>query len=315
MQNGKFSITIFYYFAEKTVKKGRCLAPLETYPGMLYADPMTLTVRNNYFRSGIVLSLLALVTILSLSFIIFSAYPPAGAAATRSAGLFQPLISRFFTAHPYVPFVTMLGSVLYAFITMILIYYFFEKTQSPEILFFALFVTSFAFEALRVMVPLVLVYNLPSVYLVMSTRVLLIARYFGLFSLLAASIYAAGLGEQKQGNIIFIIVIAAMIVALGVPVDSLAWDSSLMMVSGYTSMLKIVEAGIALIAAVSFFISAYSRGSNEYIFIGIGSLLAFLGRLTLLSADTWITPLPGMVLLAAGTWIICVQLHRVYLWL
>jgi hypothetical protein len=106
-----------------------------------------------------------------------------------------------------------------------------------------------------------------------------------------------------------------MIIALGVPVDGLAWDSSLMMVYGYTPMLKMVEAGVVLISAASFFISAYSRGSREYIFIGLGSLLAFWGRSILLTADTWITPLPGLALLAAGTWIICIQLHRVYLWL
>ncbi|GHV76354.1 hypothetical protein AGMMS49942_11750 [Spirochaetia bacterium] len=287
---------------------------LEPKAGMFYADPMTISVRNIYFRVGISLSVLTLVTALSLSFIVFSVYPQVGAAAIQSADLFQSLISRTF-ASPYISFVTMLSSVLYAFITMILIYYFFEKTQSPEILFFALFAASFAFEALRVMVPLAAVDNLPSVYLVMSSRVLLIARYFGVFSLFAASVYAAGLGEQKQGNIVFIIAIAAMIIALGVPIDGLAWDSSLMMVSGYTDMLKMVEVVIGLITALSFFISAHSRGSNEYIFIGIGSLLAFLGRSVLLTADTWITPLPGLALLAAGTWIICVQLHRVYLWL
>ncbi|GHV73237.1 hypothetical protein AGMMS49940_05390 [Spirochaetia bacterium] len=276
---------------------------------------MTLTVRNIYFKSGVALSLLALVTTLSLSFSIFPAYPQVGAAAVRSASLLQPLISPHFAAHPYVSFVTMLSSILYAFITMILIYYFFEKTQSPEILFFALFVTSFAFEALRIMVPLAAVNNLPGVYLVMASRVLLIARYCGVFSLFAASVYAAGLGEQKQGNIVFIILIAAMVIALGVSVDGLAWDSSLMMVSGYTTMLRMVEAGIVLITMISFFISAYSRGSREYVFIGIGSLLVFLGRSVLLTADTWITPLPGLALLATGTWLICVQLHRVYLWL
>jgi hypothetical protein len=216
---------------------------------------------------------------------------------------------------PYVAFATMVSSVLYALITMIFVYYFFEKTQSPEILFFAFFVVSFAFESLRVMVPLRVILDLPSLYLLLSSRVMLFARSFGIFSLFAASVYAAGLGEQKQGNIVFIIAIAAMITALGVPIDSLTWDSSLMMLYGYTAMLKMMEAGIVLITMLSFFISAYSRGSKEYIFIGIGSLLVFWGRAVLLSADTWITPLPGMILLMVGTWIICDQLHRVYLWL
>jgi hypothetical protein len=87
------------------------------------------------------------------------------------------------------------------------------------------------------------------------------------------------------------------------------------MVCGYASMLKMVEVGIMLIALLSFLVAAYSRGSREYVFIGIGSLLAFWGRTALLSADTWLTPLPGLALLVAGTWIVCVQLHRVYLWL
>jgi hypothetical protein len=276
---------------------------------------MTLAARNNYFRIGIALSFLSLALTLGLSFITFPVYPEVGATAIRTTGMFQFLVSRFFQPQAYVPLATMAVSVLYAFIAMVLIYYFFEKTQSPEILFFALFVSAFAFEGLRVMVPLKEVYDLPVFYLVLGSRTLLFARFFGIFSLFAASVYAAGLGEQKQGNIVFVIVIAALIVALGAPIDGLAWDSSLMLIRGYPSMLKMAEVGIMFITMISFFISAYSRGSREYIFIGIGSFLVFLGRAMLFSTDTWITPLPALLLLAGGTWISCVQLHHVYLWL
>jgi hypothetical protein len=276
---------------------------------------MTLSERNNYFRIGIVLSFLSLIVILALSFTSFSAYPQVGAAAVRTTGIFQSLVSRFFQPQAYVPLVTMICSALYAFVAMILIYYFFEKTQSPEILFFGLFVSAFAFEGLRIAAPLKAVYDLPSLYLILGARALLFARFFGIFSLFAASVYAAGLGEQKQGNIVFIVAIAALVVALGSPIDSLAWDSSLMMIHGYSSMLKMAEAGIMLITMISFFISAYSRGSKEYIFIGAGSLLVFLGRAMLFTSDTWITPLPALLLLAGGTWLSCVQLHYVYLWL
>jgi hypothetical protein len=276
---------------------------------------MTLSARNNYFRMGIALSFLSLVVTIALSFATFPVYPQLGAEAIRTTGMFQSLISRFFEPQAYASLATMISSVLYAFIAMILIYYFFEKTQSPEILFFALFVSAFAFEGLRVLAPLRAVYDLPAFYLVLSSRILLFARFFGIFALFAASVYAAGLGEQKQGIIVFIIAIAALVVALGSPIDGLAWDSSLMMLRGYPSMLKMVEVGIMLITMISFFISAYSRGSREYIFIGIGSFLVFAGRAMLFSTDTWITPLPALLLLAGGTWISCVQLHRVYLWL
>jgi hypothetical protein len=65
----------------------------------------------------------------------------------------------------------------------------------------------------------------------------------------------------------------------------------------------------------SFFISAWSKGTPEYAAVSLGSFLAFAGRNILLSSDTWIGPLPGLLLLAAGLWVICTKLHQVYLWL
>jgi hypothetical protein len=209
----------------------------------------------------------------------------------------------------------MAGAVIYAFVTLILIYYFFEKTQSPEILFFALFVLSLSFEGMRLMAPLQKIHQIPALYLLMASRALLFGRFFGIFSLFAASVYAAGLEMQKQQNIIMIIALVTLVITLGVPIDILSWDTSYCMISGFPSMFRMVEAGVLFITTLSFFISAYSRGSRDYVLIGAGSFLVFLGRSLLLSADTWATPLPGLLALIAGTYFICTRLHKVYLWL
>jgi hypothetical protein len=216
---------------------------------------------------------------------------------------------------PYVPFISMAGALVYSLLSIILIYYFFEKTQSQEILFFSLFVISFAVEGIRIVIPLRVLYAFPNVYCVMAARVLVFGRYFGLFSLFAAGVCAAGLEVQKQQNAVTVIALAALAIALGIPVDGLSWDSSLNMLTGYGNMFMIVEGGLLLFMVISFFIAAHNRGSKEYIFIGIGALLAFLGRDVLLFADAWITPLPGLAILAAGTWFFCTKLHQVYLWL
>lgn len=102
---------------------------------------------------------------------------------------------------------------------------------------------------------------------------------------------------------------------MGTPIDGLSWDSTLSLINGYTSMFKLVEIGIILITTVSFFVSAYTRSTREYLFIGIGTLLVYMGRSLLFTADTWVTPFPGLAILMVGTWFICHQLHRVYLWL
>jgi hypothetical protein len=283
---------------------------------MIYAFLMTLQVRNNCFKAAIVCSALALALIGAAAFKTIPAYPTAAAgAAQRSSGPIRGLAAAFLNPAPYVPFVSTLGAVIYALVTTILIFYFFEKTQSPEILFVSLFVISLAFECIRVMVPLKAALEFSNEYLVMTARVLVFGRFFGLFSLFAAAICAAGLRMEKQQDVVFITATAALIIALGIPIDSLAWDSALNMVSGYASMFLVVEAGVILITMASFFVSAYMRGTKEFFFVGIGTFLAYLGRHILLNADTWITPLPGLAILSVGTWFICTRLHRVYLWL
>ncbi|MDR2019693.1 MAG: hypothetical protein LBQ14_02895 [Treponema sp.] len=276
---------------------------------------MTLLERNWYFKAGIFLSVAALGLVIVTAYMILPVYPMLTAGGQRSSGLVQSLLSRFFQPAPYVPFITILASVVYSLVTAVLIYYFFEKTQSPEILFVVFFILSFAFEAARIMVPIRMKFELPGVFLVMAWRALLFGRYFGIFSLFAASVYAAGLQIQKQGSFIFVITAAALVIALGVPIDGLSWESNLSMISGYSSMFRLVETGIATITVISFFIAAHSRGSREYTFIGIGALLVYTGRYLLLTADTWVTPFPGLIILGLGTWFIANYLHRVYLWL
>jgi hypothetical protein len=277
---------------------------------------MTLSVRNNCFKAGIALSALSLAAAAAASFVAIPAYPEAASlAARRSSGMFQGLLESLGPSAPYVPFATMLGAVLYSLISIILIYFLFEKTQSQEILFFSLFVISLAFESIRAVIPLKIIYGFPTVYCVMAARVLVFGRYFGLFSLFASSVCASGLETQKQRNTIIIIVLTAMAIAMGIPVDGLFWDSCLIMLTGYRSMFAIVEGGLLFFTVVSFFVAAYNRSSRDYIFIGIGALLAFTGRNILLYADAWIPPLPGLVILAAGTWFFCTRLHQIYLWL
>ncbi|MCL2070120.1 MAG: hypothetical protein FWH19_03950 [Treponema sp.] len=276
---------------------------------------MTLSARNSFFKGGIILSAISLGLVAAGGYFLFSAYPEAAASASmRTHGLIQWIISGLVQPSAYVPYWSMLGAVAYSLISIILIFYFFEKTQAPEILFFAFFAMSMSFEIVRMVVPLKEVLPFPAIYLISSSRILIFGRYFGLFSLFAAGVYAAGLDVQKQQNVFFLSVLAAMIIAMNVPIDSLVWDSSFVLLSGYRSMFSMVELGILLVTVTSFFVSAYIRSSKSYIIIGIGAIMAFAGRNMLLLSDTWITPLPGLLILAAGTWLACIRLHREYLW-
>jgi hypothetical protein len=281
-----------------------------------YAENMTLSGRNSVFQAGILLTALCALFVASAAFVTLPACPALAAEVVRrSEGFFHAIIGRFLQTNLFAVHASIAGAVLYALIALILIYHSFETTQSPEILFVAFFAGSFAAEAARLILPLGLIYEIPGLYLLMASRILLFSRYFGIFSLFVASVFAAGLEVQGYRTVILTITTATLIIALGVPIDTQTWDSSLNMINGYVSLFRLIETSVVLFTVISFFIAAYSRGSKEYAVIGTGALLVFFGRNLLLHADTWASPVPGILLLSFGTWFICVRLHRIYLWL
>jgi len=277
---------------------------------------MTLSTRNIIFKGGIIIAALSLILVASGGYFAYPAFPGAAASATiRSGGIIQKLVSDLAKPSSYIPLWTMLGAAAYSLISIILIYHFFEKTQSPEILFIGFFVISLTFEFARLIIPLKAVFPLPAFFSIAASRALFFGRYFGLFSLFASGVYAAGMDAQKQQSFLLMLILAAMVIAINVPMDTFVWDSTFMVWTGYRFMFSVVEAVVLALTIANFLVSAFTRGSKSYVLIGIGVFLAFAGRSILINSDTIITVLPGLIILSAGTWCICARLHLEYLWL
>jgi len=276
---------------------------------------MTLSERNAFFKAGIAFCAVSTLLILAASFIIVPVYQTMGENSYRPAGFFQVFISRFLEVDYIAVHSSVVMAVLFSIIGIILIYSFFEHTTAPEILYIAFFTVSLSFEAIRLILPLRLIYDIPSFYILIALRVLLFARYFGIFSLFAASIYAAGLEVQKSRNTIMIIFIAALAIIFSVPINTQIWDTSLNMINGYISMFRLIEAVVFITTVISFFIAVKVRGSKYYSYIGVGVMLALIGRNLLLGADNWVCPVLGILLLSIGTWFVCSKLHKIHLWL
>ncbi len=277
---------------------------------------MTLAARNKVFLISLMISFLPLIPIgIYLTRLLPALAGTLAAAGQRSTGVLQLLTAPLLAASPLVPLIAILAAVGYALASLLLIYLFFEKTQSSEILFLALFALTFSLEGLRLLTPLSGHLELPTAYSVGAARVLVFGRHFGLFSLFISGVYAAGFGFQKYGNLILILAVTALMVSSGVPMDGLSWDSAFTMVPGYNSMFVLVEIGIGLITASSFIVAAYARGSTEFGHAAVGSVLLFLGRDGLIRADNWLALPVALGCLVAGTWLVTTRLHRYYLWL
>jgi len=233
----------------------------------------------------------------------------------RPAGFFQALTGFFLEHNYYAVHVSLIMSVLFSLLGIILILYFFERTSAPEILYISFFTISLSFEVIRLILPLHFIFNFPSIYVRVATLVLFFARYFGIFSLFSASICAAGLKVQKTRNVIFLIIVAALLIIFGIPIDVLNWDTSLNMVNGYSSLFRMIELTVYLTTMISFLIAAKTRDSKEYTYVATGIILALFGRNILLNTDNWISPVCGILTLSFGTWFLCSKLHKIHLWL
>jgi len=276
---------------------------------------MTLSERNVFFKAAIAFSAISAILTLAVSYMIVPFYKTIMENTRRPGDIVQFFLGRLLEPNYYAVHTSLTALVIFSLVVLILILLFFEQTSTQEILYFAFFFLSFSFEIIRLILPLHLIYTIPTFYILLLLRVLLFARYFGIFSMVAASLCAAGLEVQANRNLIMILIAGALIITIGVPIDTQSWDTSLNIIYGFNTIFKVIEAAAFLAAVTSFFIASNVRGSGEYIHIGIGIMFAFIGRYFLLFIDNWAGPVPGIIMLSFGTWRACSKLHRIYLWM
>jgi len=277
---------------------------------------MTLSERNNFFKIGIVLCSICTLFVAAASFMIIPVFSKIMGEYTRRPGnIFQLLTGFFIGSSYYAVYISLAASVLYSLISIIFIYFFFERTSSPEILYIAIFTISFALEAIRFILPLQHIFYFSLFYVGLATRILLFARFFSIFSLFTAGLSAAGLEIQRTRNVIFVLIITSMVITISVPIDSSNWDTSLNIVNSYNTMFTLVSAAVFITTMISFFIAAKIRDTREYSSIAVGVMLALAGRGFVVNVDNWTSLIPGIILLSFGTVILCSKLHKIHLWL
>jgi hypothetical protein len=140
-------------------------------------------------------------------------------------------------------------------------------------------------------------------------------RFAALAALLAAGLFASGVKTRKQEDFLFPFGLAALIIALRIPVDIYSFNSNVSPDFGFTRMFAVIETCVALAAAASFFAGAFGRGSREYYGTGAGVLLLAAGKALLRDADAAALIVCALVLLFAGLALFCANLRKLYMWL
>jgi hypothetical protein len=203
---------------------------------------------------------------------------------------------------------------LFASLCLGYILYSFRKTVSAEIYFFSFWVLSVGLELFRLVI-FDLAAGGGSIYWeIVSTKVLLFARYAGYFSLFVSGLYAAGFRNEKLGTVAAIILAISLGLATAMPVNTGSFAPTLELRAGYVELNAGLVLVVALVTVANYLYAARTSGEASYRLVALGAAIFLVGHRLLTTQWNPIALIAGFVLLVAGAWLFVSRLHSYYLW-
>ncbi|MCX7655941.1 MAG: hypothetical protein N2Z76_05410 [Treponemataceae bacterium] len=277
---------------------------------------MTLSVRNRLIFLGVLFIVICYLFIgFLLPDILKGTVLAMQKASSRPTSGIASLGTRLFKMNIYSSLVSSFSLSLISVVSVVLVYFFFEKTHVPEVLCTVLFLFSLSLELSRCLVPLVIDQNFSYSYIALATRIVLAGRLGGSVFLFLAGLYAAGLNFPRYSNVIFLTLAVIMPIISTIPINSSLWDTTLMGFSKYGDYFMVIELVLVFLTILSFIIAVTNRGSHLFIKAAIAVVLLYLGRAFCVFSDNWITLLVGLPLLVSGLYMLLTTYHTYYRWL
>lgn len=202
--------------------------------------------------------------------------------------------------------------LIYVCVSVYYIYIEFEKTQSTEIIFFAVFLFGCLSESIRLCVPFFNLWHSLSTLLVFTGRVVIFGRTIAPLALLFDAVFSGT--EQRQyveRNLIILFVVSIMISIL-MPLDTAIVLPNCCIRWGEGEAFLVIRLLILSVTAISLFINSFSLGNKEKAPYGFLALAA--GYEICCYASSYIAAGVGGILLFAGTAVYLASLHNQYLW-
>ena len=202
--------------------------------------------------------------------------------------------------------------LIYAAISVFYVYFEFEKTQSTEIIFFAMFLVGCLSESLRLCIPFFNLWHTISSFLVFSGRIVIFGRTIAPLALLFVAVFSGTEQRQYVERNLIILIIVAVTIALLLPLDTVNVLPNCCVLWGFSSAFLVVRILVLAATALSLFINSFAMGRTEktpYGFLGLA-----VGYEICCYSSSYASLIPGAALLFAGTAVYLGSLHSQYLW-
>jgi len=146
------------------------------------------------------------------------------------------------------------------------------------------------------------------------TRIILTARFLGVFSLFAGSLYAAGFNSEKQEITLGTIFLCSLALGTGLPINTGTFGPDLLQQIGYGELHSFLSAACFIGVCANYLLAVRITGEKGYSVAAFGCALTFMGGLALRQSSSLVSVLAGSELLVAGTILFLRKIHADYLW-
>lgn len=150
----------------------------------------------------------------------------------------------------------------------------FAKTQCSEISFYFCFLISCLFESFRLYIPVLLVENTYTEYLIVLGDFSIFARLLAPLSLLSASIMSGAGQRQNLERNMLLIVVTAMFVAMVLPLNTTIIEKDFRVHAGFDKIVVAIEILIDTLAVISLYINNKKEEFSQKTTIGMIMIIA-----------------------------------------
>lgn len=207
--------------------------------------------------------------------------------------------------------------LLYTVITLFLIFFRFEKTQSPEIFYFCGFLISCLLEGSRILIPFFGLWQTYSSTLLFIGRLILFGKFLAPMSILFTTLFSNTDQQQDAEKHFVVTIIAGAIISLLLPLNTSSISSVNTVRWGFPKMFFVLRATIFAVAILSATLKIFAKTnlSSSKILTrqALSISLLSLGYALLTCADNYLLLAMGIALLFTPTIFFLRDTHRLYI--
>lgn len=212
----------------------------------------------------------------------------------------------------FCPIASVFVLLSYTFVTLLIINIEFEKTQSSEILFLAMFLVGCFAETARLAFPLLNLWDTNENAAIFASRLVLAGRIISTASILFSAAYSSAEFRQYNEQNLAIIFVLGLVFASFYPLNTSRMIPEGHFEWGYKNLLLSAQ---HVVIILSFILQlAIRKGEKQNLMIPIGLLLLSIGYTFLNSATNIFFLAAGTTIIIFGTSMYIRRLHNIYLW-